>query len=79
MKTYLIIALAAGSFTFVSCKKCQTCTTRVTQNVQGINVEVSAQSEEYCGDNYDSAPAESSVTQSVQGITQTVTITCEDK
>lgn len=81
MKTLLFVALAAGALSLASCKKnkCQTCTTRVTQNVQGINVEVSAQDEDYCGDNYDNVPTETSVNQQVNGITQTVTVTCQDK
>ena len=79
MKNYLTIALAIIALGAVSCKKCQTCTTRVTQNVAGINIEVSTLSEEYCGDAYDNAPGEVTVNQSVAGVTQTVTITCVDK
>lgn len=80
MKKYLLLSLSIIALSAVSCKKCQTCTTRVTQQVGGVvDVEVSAVDEDYCGDSYDDAPAETSVTQSAQGVTQTVTITCVDK
>jgi len=80
MKKYLVLVLSIVALTAVSCKKCQTCTTRVTQEVSGVvNVEVSAVDEDYCGDSYDNAPAETSVNQNVGGVTQTVTITCVDK
>lgn len=69
----LIVFAAMG---LTSCKKCQTCTTTVEQTVFGINQSTSV-SEEYCGDDYDSAPAESTVTNNVGGIDQKVTITCE--
>ena len=62
----------------MSCKKCQTCTTEVSQDVMGVSQVLSSTSEEYCGDNYDDAPAETTVTQSVQGVEQTVSITCTD-
>ena len=69
-----LIVFAAMSFT--SCKKCQTCTTTVEQTVLGINQKVSA-SEEYCGDDYNNAPAEGTTTNNVGGIDQKVTIACE--
>jgi hypothetical protein len=79
MKKYFVVALSIIALSAVSCKKCQTCTTRVTQSVSGINIQVSAAEEEYCGDQYDDAPAETSVTQDVGGISQTATVTCVDK
>ena len=78
MKKLLLITLSITALGAVSCKKCQTCTTNVTQNVGGISTDISAASQEYCGDDYDSAPAESTVQQNVGGVTQTVTITCVD-
>ena len=79
MKKYLVLALSIIALGAVSCKKCQTCTTHVSQSVGGISVEVSTGSEEYCGKDYDNAPPETSATQNVAGIVQTVTITCVDK
>jgi hypothetical protein len=78
MKKILIISLSILALGAVSCKKCQTCTTNVTQIVGGINVNVSADSQEYCGNEYDDAPAETTVQQNVGGIVQTVSITCTD-
>ncbi len=78
MKKFLVLALAVIALGAASCKKCQTCTTRVTQDVQGISVDVSVVDEEYCGDAYDDAPAETSVIQNAGGVSQTVTITCVD-
>lgn len=69
----LIVFAAMG---FTSCKKCQTCTTTVEQTVLGIYQKTSV-SDEYCGDDYNSAPAEGTVTNNVVGIEQKVTITCE--
>ena len=69
----LIVFVAMG---LTSCKKCQTCTTTVEQTVLGIN-QATTVSDEYCGDDYNNAPAESTVTNNVGGIDQTVTITCE--
>ena len=78
MKKILIISLSILALGAVSCKKCQTYTTNVTQIVGGINVNVSADSQEYCGNEYDDAPAETTVQQNVGGIVQTVSITCTD-
>ena len=78
MKKILIIALSIVSLGVVSCKKCQTCTTNVSQIVGGIDVNVSAESAEYCGNEYDDAPVETTVQQNVGGVSQTVTITCTD-
>ncbi|NRA13511.1 MAG: hypothetical protein HRT57_16320 [Crocinitomicaceae bacterium] len=78
MKKYLVLALAVVAFGAVSCEKCQTCTTTVTQEVAGITTNVSTTSQEYCGDEYDDAPADAAVVQSVGGVDQTVTILCAD-
>ena len=59
-----------------SCKKCQTCTTAVTQLVFGFEQKVST-SEEYCGKDFDNAPEEGTVNVSTGVIEQTVTITCK--
>lgn len=74
MKKYLVLALAVIALGAVSCKKCQTCTTVVSQTVQWIDTQTSV-SEEYCGDAYDDAPAQTSFTQNVGGVSQAVTIT----
>lgn len=79
MKKYFLFAVVALAFGSVSCKKCKTCTTRVTQNVQGVSVDVSVEDQDYCGDDYDDAPQETSVVQNVGGVSQTVTITCVEK
>jgi hypothetical protein len=73
-KLALLTVIALAGFT--SCKKCQTCTTKVVQET-GIFPVTTSTSEEYCGDEYDDAPAEVSVVQDVGGgISQTVTIEC---
>ena len=77
MKKIIYLGVVLFAFGFVSCKKCQTCTTTTEQDVLG-SVISSSVSEEYCGDEYDNAPAEASVTQNVAGVNQTVSITCVD-
>lgn len=77
MKKLLLIAPIVALGGFMSCKKCQTCTTSVTQNVGGIGIPVNT-SEQYCGDEYDNAPAETTVEQVVGGVSQTVSINCVD-
>jgi hypothetical protein len=75
MNKVLLVAvvLLAG---FTSCKKCQTCTITTTQDT-GIFPITTSTSEEYCGDEYDDAPAETSVTQDLGGgISQSVVIDC---
>lgn len=69
---FVSLMIAGG---FSSCKKCQTCTTKTTQNVLGFDQTVTT-SEEYCGDDYDNAPTPGSYSQNVGGITQQVEITC---
>ena len=69
----LIVFAAMG---LTSCKKCQTCTTTVEQTILGIYQETTV-SDEYCGSDYDNAPAETTVTNNIGGIDQKVTITCE--
>lgn len=78
MKRLLFLTLCLAGFGLMSCKKCQTCTVNVTQNVLGFEQNVSANSTEYCGDEYDNAPAEGTYSQDVGGVQQTVTTTCED-
>jgi hypothetical protein len=74
-KLFLIAIVSVAGFT--SCKKCQTCTTTTTQDALLFPISTST-SEEYCGKEYDNAPAETSVTQEVGGISQSVTIECVD-
>ena len=78
MKKVLILSLSVVALSAMSCKKCQTCTTDVTQEYNGFPMNVSSTSEEYCGNDYDNAPAESTVNQNGGGVQQTVTITCTD-
>ena len=77
MKKIILFSLAIAAISFTSCKKCQTCTTKVTQEYNGVP-QSSTSNEEYCGDEYDDAPAETTVTQNAGGVTQTVVITCEE-
>tara|TARA_B110000285_G_C14580360_1_gene361884 strand:+ start:180 stop:416 length:237 start_codon:yes stop_codon:yes gene_type:complete len=72
--TFSILAL---SLCFFSCKKCKTCTTSVTQTVLGIE-QTSSSSDEYCGKDYENAPAETDVTNNVPGINQRVVISCKE-
>jgi len=60
-----------------SCKKCVECTTKVSQTVLGITTSTST-SEEYCGDEYDNAPEESTVSNNLGSVVQTVEVTCKD-
>ncbi|MDX2359699.1 MAG: hypothetical protein QNK23_02755 [Crocinitomicaceae bacterium] len=76
MKKLLYIGFAFMAFAFISCKKCQTCTTTTTQTTGVIIPIVVSISDEYCGDEYDNAPAEVSVNQNVGGISQTVVVDC---
>jgi hypothetical protein len=77
MKSIILsVALFAG-LTFVSCKKCQTCTTTTTQVVNGYEMSTNTSSE-FCGKEYDNAPAEGTVVQNASGVEQTVTIVCSD-
>lgn len=65
MKKIITLSVLALAFGTISCKKCKTCTTDVTQVVNGITMTTSSTSQEYCGDDYDNAPAEGSYEQSV--------------
>lgn len=78
MKKTLLICCTIIGFGFISCKKCQTCTTSTTQSVGGFPITTSV-SDDYCGDDYDNAPAEVTVDQNVGGIQQTVVIDCVDQ
>ena len=80
MKKLLIagaILLSVSSFT--SCKKCQTCTTTTTQSYNGGTPQQTSTSEDYCGKNYDDAPAEGTVNQSAGGMEQSVVTVCVEK
>lgn len=77
MKRIILFSTLLFAVGFMSCKKCQTCQTKVTQDV-GFGPITTSASEEYCGDQYDDAPAEVTVNQEVGGVTQTVVISCED-
>lgn len=73
MKKFLLLLPALALTGFISCKKCQTCTTTTVQSYNGFS-QTTNSSNEYCGDEYDDAPAESHVEQP----NQTVTVSCED-
>lgn len=76
-KKILLASTLFIGFGITSCKKCQTCTTTTVQSYSGYDVSTSTE-QEYCGDDYDSAPSEGTTYQSVQGATQAVTIDCVD-
>ena len=78
MKKIILLTLLMAGFTFTSCKKCQECTTTTVQTYNGIDQQAIA-SQDYCGSDYDNAPAEGTTSQSIAGGTQTVTIDCVDK
>jgi hypothetical protein len=78
MKKVLFTFALVAAFGFISCKKCQTCTTSTSQTVSGLPEVATSTSQEYCGDEYDNAPAQGSVSQSLPGIEQTVAISCVD-
>lgn len=77
-KQILLLAFTSLALGFSSCKKCQTCTTTTVQSYNGIEVSTNSE-QEYCGDDYENAPAEGTTYQSAQGATQSVTIDCVDK
>lgn len=78
MKKVILFVGAVAFIGMTSCKKCQTCTTKTVQSYSGYEQVLNA-SNEYCGDEYDDAPAEGEyVNQQGGGVTQTVTITCTD-
>lgn len=78
MKKVLFLSLAVCAFGMMSCKKCQTCVTDVYQESNGFTQQVSGVTTEYCGDDYDDAPASGTTSQTTGSTTQTVTITCTD-
>ncbi len=78
MKKVFIISVSVLALGFMSCKKCQTCTTTTTQQYSGQPAQTVTASQEYCGDDYDNAPAEGTVSQNAGGVDQTVTIECVD-
>lgn len=71
-KNILIIGILLGTLVAVSSckKKCQTCTTTITQ----LGIQTSKTTQQYCGAEYDDAPNEGTIDQ----ILQSVTIECED-
>lgn len=78
MKKLFFISLTVCALGFVSCKKCQTCTTTTVQQYSGQPAQTATATEEYCGDEYDNAPAEGTVSQNAGGVDQSVTIECTD-
>lgn len=74
----ILVAAAILVLGITSCKKCQTCTTTTVQTYNGIDLSTNSE-QEYCGDEYENAPAEGTTYQSAQGATQAVTIDCVDK
>ena len=78
MKKIIFLTLAISGLAFTSCKKCQTCTVTTNQEVSGVTIQSSQQIDEFCGDNYDSAPEPGTVTQNLGVINQSVTTSCTD-
>ena len=79
MNKLTILGVLVATMVFsTGCKKCQTCTTKITQDLGFFDTSTSS-SQEYCGKEYDDAPAEGSVSQEVSGISQTVSIICVDE
>ncbi|MEZ4937614.1 MAG: hypothetical protein R2799_08470 [Crocinitomicaceae bacterium] len=79
-KSFLILSLLSLAIVSVSCKgKCKECTVSTVQSFQGVDQTTNVTSE-YCGDDYDNAPAEGTYINNVGGgVTQTVTTSCVDK
>lgn len=77
MKKKIVIGLVFASG-FLSCEKCQDCTTVIEQNAGGI-IQSTSTTSSYCGDEYNNAPTPTSYSQNVAGITQQVDITCQDQ
>ncbi len=70
------------SLSFFSCAKeqCKQCTVTTVQSYQGFNQTISAPTTNYCGDDYDNAPADQVLVNNVGGgVTQTVTTECVDQ
>lgn len=78
MKLLITFSFASLLLFSMSCKKCQECTTTTQQGAMGFEQTTSTTSE-YCGDEYDNAPATGTVDNSANGVTQIVTITCSDQ
>ncbi|MCB0479401.1 MAG: hypothetical protein KDC84_14625 [Crocinitomicaceae bacterium] len=79
-KSILILSVFSLALITLSCKgKCRECTISTVQSYQGVN-QTTNTTNEYCGDDYDNAPAEGTYVNNVGGgVTQTVTTTCTDK
>lgn len=75
----LLISSTLSFFLFSCSEKCKECTITTVQTFQGFDQTYNA-TEEYCGENYENAPANGTVSQNVGGgVTQTVTTNCVDK
>ena len=79
MKKLFLISISVLALGFISCKKCQTCTVTTVQQYSGQPEQTSTTSEDYCGKEYDDAPAEGTVNQNISGFEQSVTIDCVDQ
>ena len=76
MRWKLFILSSLSLATFNSCKKCQSCNTLIEDQ---SNQTISSTTNDYCGDNYDDAPTETSYSETVAGETQSVTISCVEQ
>ena len=77
MRKIGITAFLGLASVFVSCKKCQECTTSTKQLVGGFE-QTTTTKNEYCGDEYDNAPTPGSYNQTVGGVEQEVVISCAE-
>jgi hypothetical protein len=76
MKVRESILILVLLISFYSCQKCQSCNTLIESEA---NQTISSTTDEYCGDNYDDAPTETSYSQTVGGQTESVTISCVEE
>lgn len=79
MKKVFYVTAAIALFGVVSCQKCQECTVETYQESNGYTQQTSSTTEEYCGDQYNDAPEEGTVSQNYGSVNQSVTTTCVDK
>jgi hypothetical protein len=56
MRKLFLLLIAGVGLVAVSCKKCQVCTTNTKQVVNGFE-QTTTSKKEYCGSEYDNAPA----------------------
>lgn len=73
-----VFILGISVISFQSCQKCQRCTTTSTQNSTGTN-QSSSTYEDFCGENYDEAPTETSYTQNSGGVAYEISIECVEQ